>query len=703
MGKFEKNNRPKAQEPSEPKRKPKQKKNPLPIILGLVASITVVLAGVVGYLLLQDDNRIEENVYVAGVDLSNMTKEEAFAALKDVSFDYNTNIHLYGLGEEFPVYLTSYDPASEVDVDIYGKPIVKEDEEATEAPTETAPSEGGTEVAEIETETTGIETEAAPDPKAPLQEDGTPYTLDQTILMTAADVALTVDVQQAVEEAYQYGRTTEAEPDESGRIHVDITKYMTFDETYIRDTLNGLAEVVVRVGTETRVEKGTTKLQDEDGNESTVDCLNITLGNLKRRLDTEAVFDAIVDLYRTGSTVEDENGEKIYELYYVYDETIPEPVDLDKLYKDYECVEPVNAVCDEETYDVTEGSNGFGFRMSEAVELLNNANPGETVTLPLRELQPKYTKETLSAQLFCDVLAEYDSPHSYNPTRTKNLELASKAINGTILKPGEEFSFNKIVGERTADKGYGPAGVYVGGRTENQLGGGVCQVASTIYYCTLKADLKVTERYEHQYLPAYVPWGMDATIYWGYLDYRFVNNTEYPIRIDAKVSDGYVRVKLVGTNTKDYTVELDYKTTKYEEAGEKKIYIHPDMADYNEYKNYYEGETIQTPYDGATVETYRYKYDMDGNLISQELVNISVYDKRDREIATFEKEDDEDEKPTEPPATEPPATEPPATEPPATEPPATEPPATEPPVTEPPVTEPPVTPDPELPPDDFSD
>ena len=132
-------------------------------------------------------------------------------------------------------------------------------------------------------------------------------------------------------------------------------------------------------------------------------------------------------------------------------------------------------------------------------------------------------------------------------------------INGYVLKPGETFSFNGVVGERTAAKGYKEGGVYVGGETVQQLGGGVCQVASVLYYCTLKSDLEVIARQEHQYVPDYIPWGMDATIYWGSLDYKFRNNTTYPIRILAEASGGYVRVRFMGTETKDYTVELDYK------------------------------------------------------------------------------------------------------------------------------------------------
>ena len=616
MGKFEKNNRPQAQRAAQNaarKSKPK-KQSRLPLILGILGSAVVIIACAVGYILLRDDHRIAQNVYVGGINLSGMTKEEAKEALKDVSFDQDMTVRLYTAGDEFPLYVTTYDPSAETVTDIYGKPV--ENAQTTAAIPQADPPRT--------------------DPDAPLDENGNPYLLDQTICLPASYVEITLDTDAAVEEAYRYGRETGSKNNDE-RIDIDVSKLLTVNEAYIRDVLDSTLDDTTCVGTETTITKTTTTITDKDGNPQTVDAVEITLGTLKRNID------------------------------------IPEPIDLDKLYQDCGCVAPVNAVCDEDTYEITDGKNGYGFTMADALIAFANAKPGDTVTLALTELEPRYTSESLQSQLFCDVLASYDSPHVWNPTRTHNLELACQAIDGTILKPGEIFSFNKIVGERTAEKGYGEAGVYVGGRTENQLGGGVCQVASTVFYCTLKANLEVIERAEHQFLPSYVPYGMDATVYWGSLDYQFRNNTTHPIRIDASVSDGYVHVRFVGTETKDYTVKLDYVVTSWFPAEEKSIDISPDMRDYDRYKYYEDGEVIQTAYDGANVTTYMYKYDKDGNLISTEVVCYSRYDRRDREIAHIVDPDEPTEPSTDPtePSTEPtePSTEP-TTEPtePSTEP-----------------------------------
>jgi vancomycin resistance protein YoaR len=221
-------------------------------------------------------------------------------------------------------------------------------------------------------------------------------------------------------------------------------------------------------------------------------------------------------------------------------------------------------------------------------------------------LKPAVLRPDIEKTLFQDELASADTPYYFNPDRTTNLELACKAIHNDLVRPGEVFSFNESLGERTSEKGYKPAGAYVGGETVDQVGGGICQVASTIYYCALYADLEIVEREEHMYTADYLPLGMDATVNWETIDFQFRNNTNYPIRIEANAKDGYVTVRLIGTDDKDYYVEMDYKIIKeYEwETVEKK------MKEDNE-KGYVDGEVILNGWMGYSVDTYKYKYDKD--------------------------------------------------------------------------------------------
>lgn len=137
---------------------------------------------------------------------------------------------------------------------------------------------------------------------------------------------------------------------------------------------------------------------------------------------------------------------------------------------------------------------------------------------------------------------------SFNPgerNRTINLKLAAAAINGQIIQPGKTFSFNKTVGPRTKERGYLEATIFVGGKKEQGLGGGICQVSSTLYNAVLNSKLKVVERHTHSLPVTYVPTGKDATVSYGYLDFRFQNNQKYPIKIQAVVNKNTLDIAFV--------------------------------------------------------------------------------------------------------------------------------------------------------------
>lgn len=133
----------------------------------------------------------------------------------------------------------------------------------------------------------------------------------------------------------------------------------------------------------------------------------------------------------------------------------------------------------------------------------------------------------------------YTTKYVNNPNRTNNLMLACAAIDGTILAPGETFSFNSVVGKRTEAKGYKPAPIFTGssGHTDG-IGGGICQVASTMFNASLWANFDIVERHQHSQRVTYCPLGRDAAIYWGSYDYKFRNNTDYPILIRMDCGDG---------------------------------------------------------------------------------------------------------------------------------------------------------------------
>lgn len=273
----------------------------------------------------------------------------------------------------------------------------------------------------------------------------------------------------------------------------------------------------------------------------------------RSRWTLNKLYDAVLARYDAGN---------FSELTFDYDTVPCESVDLKPYYDKY-CTEMTDAYYDEEKHELVPEVKGFGFDLEYYTQQIAMADAGQTFTIQMKDLVPEVTLESLEKEYFSTTLAKYDSPHVVNADRTKNLELACAAIDGTILNPGEIFSFNKVVGERTPEKGYRPATIYqAGGKSEAETGGGVCQVASTIYETVLYADLDVVERAPHMFTVTYVDMGQDATIYWGSLDFKFKNSTKHPIRIDASVSGGYVHIALVGTaEEKDYDhIKMTYTT-----------------------------------------------------------------------------------------------------------------------------------------------
>ena len=228
-----------------------------------------------------------------------------------------------------------------------------------------------------------------------------------------------------------------------------------------------------------------------------------------------------------------------------------------------------NARYDKETGGILPEKRGASFETGSAQRLLTAAAPGETVSVPADIREPEITAEELKAVLFRDLLGECTTHVGGTAARVSNVKLASDAFDGTVLNSGELFSYNETVGQRTVAKGYKPAPAYVQGETVDEIGGGVCQPSSTLYYACLLSNMEITERYAHRYIPAYITRGMDATVSWGGPDYKFTNNTPYPIKITAKYDKGYLTVQLWGTKTDDTSVKMTYdtlSTTPFEEV-----------------------------------------------------------------------------------------------------------------------------------------
>ena len=204
-----------------------------------------------------------------------------------------------------------------------------------------------------------------------------------------------------------------------------------------------------------------------------------------------------------------------------------------------------------------------------------------------------------------------------NKDRTTNLELAAEKINGTILSPGEEFSYNTTVGARTISNGYKEAKIYSNGKVVDGIGGGICQISSTLYNAAMFANLNITTRYNHQFLTSYVAPGRDATVVYGVKDLKFINNRSYPIKIEMKISNGIVYCSFYGIKEDtEYDVSFDTQTVSVTEPEVK--------YEYDNSLSPAEQKIKQSGAQGMTVNVYKVTK-LDGTIISKELISQDIY------------------------------------------------------------------------------
>ena len=310
-------------------------------------------------------------------------------------------------------------------------------------------------------------------------------------------------------------------------------------------------------------------------------------------------------------------------------ETPPQEPDFQAIH-DAVAVEPQNAQYTRETGAVADHVVGVDFDVEALKAAYEKAGEGETFSIPVTLTQPEETKQSLEAKLFRDLLGEGTTNVSGSSARKHNVKLSVQACNGVILMPGEVFSYNNTTGSRSASKGYLAAPVYSGDASVDEVGGGICQTSSTIYYAVLHTNLKIVERRAHRFNTGYVPEGMDATVYYGQTDFRFENSTDYPIKIVTSSYDQggkrKLNVKIYGTNVDG--VRAEPKSTVYETVSPTTQY----KADESITQGTTKVDSKQNPYTGKSAQTYRYIYDRDGNLLEKQDMGKSVYKMRPKTI-----------------------------------------------------------------------
>ena len=283
--------------------------------------------------------------------------------------------------------------------------------------------------------------------------------------------------------------------------------------------------------------------------------------------------------------------------------------DFAQLYEQI-AVEPASAYYSE-AFEVVPEVVGLSFGTEEAAQLWQAAGLGEQVIVPLTSIQPEYTAEQLKAFLFRDVLGAQLTYYSGSTAeRINNIRLAASKLDGLILLPGDSFSYNETVGKRTEEAGFQIAKAYSDGQEVDELGGGICQVSSTLYGAALYARLKILTRQNHYFKVAYLDYGLDATVSWRQPDFRFRNDMSFPIKLAAYLNedDQSLVVEIWGTDLDGITVRL-YHTEE-------------DVFD----------EELPYVLVGKSVHTYGDLYDADGNYLSTVHENSGIYYFHDEDI-----------------------------------------------------------------------
>lgn len=432
---------------------------------------------------------------------------------------------------------------------------------------------------------------------------------EERIILTPEITNISFDVEEAVKAACKAKASEGA--------YFNILPYLNLNESAVKNELNKLIETVSQKMVPSTYEVSgelpdlTVSEEPESGKTITV-----TVGYPGVDVNLEELYQEVVEAYNHNKFQVNHSAEQS-------EPTLP---DLEEA-KSAHSIEPVNAEMDKTTFEISEHKYGYTFDENEILSALNNAEYGQMLQFNFKRIKPEITHEDLSNTLFCDVLGEYTATSPSIPGgRDVNLKLSCEKINNIVLLPGETFDYNKALGERTAANGWKKANGYMGMETVSEYGGGICQASSSLYYCALIADLEIVTRHCHGFISDYMPPGMDATVSWGGPHFRFKNNMDYPIRIEAVADGGKVTVRIMGTDTKDYYVKMEYK--QYNMVWWKTEYVEmtPDEA---AAKGYTDGEVICTPYNGSTVQTYKLKYSKETDeLISKEEEELSIYNCR---------------------------------------------------------------------------
>lgn len=370
---------------------------------------------------------------------------------------------------------------------------------------------------------------------------------DYETSIATESLSISFDIESAINEAYSIGRSGNILENDLTVIKtllepINITPTLTLDEEQLKSSLSDISSKLPDTVKES-------SYYIEDGN------LILTKGNTGNviKVDEMANYikESIQNLAIANTSLE-----------IITEEQSPTPLDIDAIHNEI-YKQASDAYFTQNPYAVYPSENGLDFAISvdEAKAMLQEEK--EEYVIPLQVLYPNVTTNMIGQEAFPDLLSSFSTKYSTSDRdRTTNLQLAANKINGTVVMPGDTFSYNTVVGERTIAAGYKEAPIYVSGEVVDGLGGGICQITSTLYNAVVYANLEIVERSNHQFVPSYVGASRDATVVYGSIDFKFKNNRDYPIKILCSVNNGIASFQIYGLKTNnEYEVEISSRIT----------------------------------------------------------------------------------------------------------------------------------------------
>ncbi|MBO5398293.1 MAG: VanW family protein [Clostridia bacterium] len=427
--------------------------------------------------------------------------------------------------------------------------------------------------------------------------------------LNTSQIEFEYNISKAVEDAYSVGRNGNIIQNNYEILKAAfLCKDIMPEYTYNKDTLNYIVDSIESkipglVSQATYYREGET--------------LIITPGTDGIKVNKDKLKEEIINTIVNENAVEILQKNQPISLEIPIEQTKADAIDIEQIHKDI-YTEPKDAYYEENPFKIYAEVEGvdFAISMDEAKGII--AENKEEYRIPLKITPANKTINDIGTEAFPYLISSFTTRYdASNVNRSQNLAIATSKINGTVLMPGEEFSFNQVVGKRTIEEGYKDAKIYQDGKVVDGLAGGICQISSTLYNAVVQANLEIVERRNHSFTTSYVKAGRDATVVYGVIDFKFKNTRTYPIKIEGSVNSGIAEFNIHGIKEEvEYTVDLAPVVTA----------SIPYSTQYIPDPTLMPGQQVlvQAGGSGCKVTTYK-ETKLDGKLVSREIISTDTY------------------------------------------------------------------------------